>query len=183
MLASKEGPKGEDDPSFFEADFVIDAVRWTYGFELGPTRVVAEWIHSYPRGHRQVWMDRDTSRAEVYEWPGNRVKDRAQLVRRTRPNALLLSTAGTDNHPQLSALFHWFRRNLLLINPEDEREAREAFTTAALSGREAQRIKDLLVGRGFGHHRCEGHSRGEESTSACAVPPVRCRRSSVRVAA
>ncbi|GAA1022473.1 ATP-binding protein [Acrocarpospora pleiomorpha] len=137
-------PKGEDDPSFFEVDCVIDAVRWTYGFELGPTRVVAEWIHSYPRGHRQVWMDRDTSRAEVYEWPGNRVKDRAQLVRRTRPNALLLSTAGTDNHPQLSALFHWFRRNLLLINPEDEREAREAFTTNALSGREAQRIKDLL---------------------------------------
>ncbi|WP_030989480.1 AAA family ATPase [Streptomyces sp. NRRL S-1813] len=134
----------ESEPSFFEVDLVIDGVRWTYGFELGASRVEAEWIHSYPRGHRQVWLDRDASRAEVYEWPGSRVKDRAQLVRRTRPNALLLSTAGTDNHPQLSPLFHWFRRNLWLINPEDERVQREAFTTQELAGNRARRIEELL---------------------------------------
>jgi predicted ATPase len=139
-LGGKEG----DGPSFFEADVVLDDVRWTYGFELGSERVEAEWIHSYPRGHRQVWLDRDASRAQSYEWPGGRVKDRSQLQRRTRPNALLLSTAGTDNHPQLSPLFHWFRRNLWLINPEDEREQREAFTTRELSGNRAQRINDLL---------------------------------------
>ncbi|GIH72467.1 AAA family ATPase [Sphaerimonospora thailandensis] len=137
-------PRGESEPSFFEVDLVIDDVRWTYGFELGPTRVAAEWIHSYPRGHRQVWLDRDSSRVEVYEWPGHRVKDRAQLVRRTRPNALVLSTAGTDNHPQLSTLFHWFRRNLWLINPENEREQREEFTLRELSGSRALRIKELL---------------------------------------
>lgn len=137
-------PKDENEPSFFEVDVVIDEVRWTYGFELGPKRVEAEWIHSYPRGHRQVWLDRDAARADVYEWPGGRVKDRAQLARRTRPNALLLSTAGTDNHPQLSTLFHWFRRNLWIINPEDEREQREQFTTRALSGSQARRINELL---------------------------------------
>ncbi|MFJ5118766.1 ATP/GTP-binding protein [Kitasatospora sp. NPDC088548] len=136
--------KDENEPSFFEVDVVIDEVRWTYGFELGPTRVESEWIHSYPRGHRQVWLDRDASRSDVYEWPGGRVKDRAQLARRTRPNALLLSTAGTDNHPQLSALFHWFRRNLWIINPEEEREQRERFTTTALSGGQAGRINELL---------------------------------------
>ncbi|MFG2137222.1 ATP/GTP-binding protein [Streptomyces sp. NPDC048650] len=136
--------EGVSEPSFFEVDLVIDGVRWTYGFELGAGRVEAEWIHSYPRGHRQVWLDRDASRAEVYEWPGSRVKDRAQLVRRTRPNALVLSTAGTDNHPQLSPLFHWFRRNLWLINPEDERAQREAFTTQELSGNRARRIEELL---------------------------------------
>lgn len=138
------GAKGESEPSFFEVDLVIDEVRWTYGFELGSTRVEAEWIHSYPRGHRQVWLDRDASRGDVYEWPGGRVKDRAQLVRRTRQNTLLLSTAGTDNHPQLSPLFHWFRRNLWLINPEDERTQREAFTTKELSGSRARRIEELL---------------------------------------
>ncbi|ALO08577.1 putative ATPase [Streptomyces venezuelae] len=136
--------KEEHEPSFFEADLVIEGVRWTYGFELGPTRVEAEWLHSYPRGHRQVWLDRDASRTEVYEWPGARVKDRLQLARRTRPNALLLSTAGTDNHPQLSPLFHWFRRNLWLINPEDERTERETFTTRELSGSRARRINELL---------------------------------------
>ncbi|MGC5563199.1 AAA family ATPase [Streptomyces sp. FR-108] len=137
-------PKGIGEPSFFEVDLLVDGVRWTYGFELASTRVEAEWLHSYPRGHRQVWLDRDASRTEVYEWPGARVKDRAQLVRRTRPNALLLSTAGTDNHPQLSPLFHWFRRNLWLISPEEERPQREAFTRQELSGARARRIEELL---------------------------------------
>ncbi|MGW2812701.1 AAA family ATPase [Streptomyces sp. NPDC001415] len=140
-------PKEEGEPSFFEVDLVIDGVRWTYGFELGAVRVESEWLHSYPRGHRQVWLDRDASRApdKVYDWPGNRVKDRAQLVRRTRPDALLLSMAGTDNHPQLSPLFHWFRRNLWLINPEDERAERERYTADALSGPRAKRIRELLT--------------------------------------
>ncbi|GHH32711.1 AAA family ATPase [Streptomyces candidus] len=136
--------KAQREPSFFEVDLVIDSVRWTYGFELGSERIEAEWIHSYPRGHRQVWLDRDASRTEVYDWPGSRVKDRAQLVRRTRANALLLSTAGTDNHPQLSPLFHWFRRNLWKIDPETERAERERFTTDELSGRRAGRIRELL---------------------------------------
>lgn len=137
-------PRSEGESSFFEADLVLDGVRWTYGFELGSARVEAEWIHSYPRGHRQVWLDRDASRADAYEWPGSRVKDRAQLARRTRPDALVLSTAGTDNHPQLSPLFHWFRRNLWLITPEDEREQREQYTAQALAGERADRINELL---------------------------------------
>ncbi|MET8142135.1 ATP-binding protein [Sphaerisporangium sp. NPDC005288] len=136
--------KSETEPSFFEVDLVMDEVRWTYGFELSSRRVEAEWIHSYPRGHRQVWLDRDASRAEVYEWPGSRVKGRTQLATRTRSDALVLSTAGTDNHPQLSALFHWFRRNLWIINPEDEREQREEFTLRELSGSRARRINELL---------------------------------------
>ncbi|MFJ3861244.1 ATP/GTP-binding protein [Streptomyces sp. NPDC090085] len=136
--------KGEAESSFYEVDLVLDGIRWTYGFELGSERVEAEWLHSYPRGHRQVWLDRDASRPKVYDWPGARVKDRAGLERRTRPNALVLSTAGTDNHPQLTPLFHWFRRNLWLIDPEVERQERETFTTRQLSGARARRINELL---------------------------------------
>lgn len=157
-LDAKEG----SEPSFFELDLVLDGVRWTYGFELGSERIEAEWLHSYPRGHRQVWLDRDASRPKVYEWPGARVKDRSQLERRTRPNALLLSTAGTDNHPQLSPLFHWFRRNLWLITPEEERPEREAFTTAELSGKRARRINELLRIADLGITGAEVAQEGKE---------------------
>lgn len=133
-----------DEPSFFEVDVVLDGVRWTYGFELGAERVESEWVHSYPRGRRQEWLGRDASRPEPYRWPGNRVRDRGQLARRTRPDALLLSTAGTDNHPQLSALFHWFRRNLQFIGPEGERQDRESFTASQLEGEHGSRIRELL---------------------------------------
>ncbi|MFD7426176.1 ATP/GTP-binding protein [Streptomyces sp. NPDC059818] len=135
--------KSAAEPTFFEVDVAIDGVRWTYGFELGEQRVESEWVHSYPLGHQQEWMDRDASRSDVYRWPSSRVKDRAQLVRRTRPNALLLSTAGTDNHPQLSPLFHWFR-NLWSIGPETERAQREDFTASKLTGEQGYRIKELL---------------------------------------
>ncbi|WP_245878063.1 AAA family ATPase [Streptosporangium subroseum] len=133
------------EPSFFEVDVVIDGVRWTYGFELGPERVEAEWVHSYPRGRRQEWLDRDASRPEPYHWPGNRVRDRAQLARRTRPDALLLSTAGTDNHPQLSALFSWFQNNLgFFVGPEVEPEKRWGSTALQLEGDLGPRIRELL---------------------------------------
>lgn len=162
-------PKGESEPSFFEVDLVIDEVRWTYGFELGSARIEAEWLHSYPRGHRQVWLDRDASRPEAYEWPGSRVKDRAQLVRRTRLDALLLSTAGTDNHPQLSPLFHWFRRNLWLINPEDERAQREGFTTRELSGSRARRINELLRVADLGITGAEFVEKGKDQAEVKLV--------------
>ncbi|MFJ5225868.1 ATP/GTP-binding protein [Streptomyces sp. NPDC088400] len=135
--------KSTDEPAFFEVDVAIDGVRWTYGFELGARRVESEWLHCYPLGHQQEWMDRDASRAEVYRWPSNRVKGRAQLARRTRPNALLLSAAGTDNHPQLSPLFHWFRR-LWQTGPDRELAQREAFTASELTGDQGHRIKELL---------------------------------------
>ncbi|MGH3323269.1 MAG: AAA family ATPase [Streptomyces sp.] len=157
-LNAKKG----NEPSFFELDLVLDGVRWTYGFELGSERIEAEWLHSYPRGHRQVWLDRDASRPKVYDWPSSRVKDRSQLERRTRPNALLLSTAGTDNHPQLSPLFHWFRRNLWLINPEEERPEREAFTIAELSGKRARRINELLRIADLGLTGAEVAQEGKE---------------------
>jgi predicted ATPase len=41
-------------------------------------------------------------------------------------------------------LFHWFRHNLRLVDPEEERPQREAFTRQELSGARARRIEELL---------------------------------------
>ncbi|MFI6639631.1 ATP/GTP-binding protein [Streptomyces sp. NPDC050504] len=139
--------KSADDTSFYEVDFLdADSIRWTYGFELGATRVEAEWLHSYPKGRRQVWLDRDAARPEEYDFPGGRIQDRALLARTTRSNALFLSRAATDNHPQLSPLYHWFERNLWLITPETERREREQFTARRLqeSKQSRLRIEELL---------------------------------------
>ncbi|MBT2526175.1 AAA family ATPase [Streptomyces sp. ISL-99] len=138
--------KSAADSSFFEVDFVAeDAVRWTYGYELGATRVEAEWLHAYPRGRRQVWLDRDASRDQEYDFPGDRIQDRARLARTTRPNALFLSRAATDNHPQLTPIYQWFERNLWLVTPEHERREREAYTVSRLQDKQSRRrIEELL---------------------------------------
>ncbi|MFE5662830.1 ATP/GTP-binding protein [Streptomyces niveus] len=138
--------KSAQDTSFYEVDLVAeDGVRWTYGYELGAERVEAEWLHAYPRGRRQIWLDRDASRDEEYDFPGGRVQDRARLARTTRPNALFLSHAGTDNHPQLTPLFRWFDQNLWWIDPEAERSAREEFTIRRLKDEGSrERVEELL---------------------------------------
>ncbi|MHC5259748.1 AAA family ATPase [Streptomyces sp. UC4497] len=134
--------------TFYEADFVLeDGVRWTYGFELGDRRVESEWLYAYPKGQRQVWLDRDASRGPEaeFDWPGRRVQDRALLARTTRQNALLLSRAASDNHPQLTRIFHWFRSNLWDITPEVELKKREAYTASQLlDEKNKTRVQELL---------------------------------------
>ncbi|MEU1824236.1 AAA family ATPase [Streptomyces abikoensis] len=110
--------------SSYEVDVLIDGVRWTYGYELSDSRIEAEWIYSYPHGRRQVWLDRDTSRHEVFQWPGGRVTNRKLLAECTRDDALVLSVAGASGNPQLAPLFHWFRDNLRLIQPDSATEQR-----------------------------------------------------------
>lgn len=130
--------------TFYEVDLVLqDRIRWTYGFELDDERVVSEWLHAYPKGQRQVWLDRDATREDVFKFPGERIQDRALLARTTRPDALLLSRAANDNHPQLTQIYDWFKHNLWDINPELERLEREGYTAVQLL--DAQ-FKDRIVG-------------------------------------
>ncbi|MFH9216287.1 ATP-binding protein [Streptomyces anulatus] len=137
-------PKAAAETTFYEADFVLaDRVRWTYGFELSDERVESEWLHAYPKGQRQVWLDRDTARKDVFKFPGERIQDRALLARATRPDALLLSRAANDNHPQLTQIYDWFKQNLWDINPELERPEREGYTAEHLLD---ERFKDRIVG-------------------------------------
>src|SRR5690606_3493829 len=73
-------PEAAKETSFYEADFVLpDGVRWTYGFELSDARVESEWLFAYPKGRRQVWFDRDASREKVWDFPADRLQDRARL--------------------------------------------------------------------------------------------------------
>jgi hypothetical protein len=139
-------PKSASESTFYEVDVVLDdGVRWTYGFELGSSRVESEWLHAYPKGRRQVWLDRDATRDNVFEFPGDRLQDRALLVRTTRPNALLLSRAAADNHPQLARIYDWFAQNLWDISPETERSQREQFTAdQLLDAKTRGRVEELL---------------------------------------
>jgi predicted ATPase len=140
-------PKAASETSFYEADIVLeDGVRWTYGFELGPRRVEAEWLYAYPKGRRQVWYERDATRDNPFDFPGDRLHDRARLARTMAPDALLLTRAGSGGHEQLTPVFDWFRDNLWDVTPETERLEREAYTAQRLLRSEdfRRRAEELL---------------------------------------
>jgi AAA15 family ATPase/GTPase len=143
----KLDPKGSTDSSFFETDLEIAGVRYTYGFELGDRRVESEWLHAYPKGVRQVWFDRDAGRDPVFEFPGRNLGPPAQtadLARRTRSDALFLTLATLENHAKLSPLFDWFKDNLWLASPEEDRADRETYTITQLGDERGERVAELL---------------------------------------
>jgi hypothetical protein len=140
-------PKAAAETTLYEADFLLDRnVRWTYGFELGPRQVEAEWLYAYPKGRRQVWFERDATREKEFEFPADRLQDRALLARTTRRDALLLTRAANDGHEQLTPVFDWFRSNLWDVTPETERAQREDYTATRLLESEdfRRRTEELL---------------------------------------
>ncbi|MEX3100543.1 MULTISPECIES: ATP/GTP-binding protein [unclassified Streptomyces] len=147
--------KAAKETTLYEADFLLDGepgsephgqVRWTYGFELGQRRVEAEWLYAYPKGRRQVWFERDATREKDFEFPGERLHDRARLARTTRQDALLLTRAANDGHEQLTPVFDWFKDNLWDVTPETERAQREDYTAMRLLRSEdfRRRAQELL---------------------------------------
>jgi AAA15 family ATPase/GTPase len=103
-------------PSLYEVDLTLTGIRYTYGFEIDDNRVRGEWLHSYPKGRKQIWFDRQD---DEIEFPGEGLRgEKLELARRTRSDGLFLSVAAQFNHDQLLPVFEWFRDNLSLSSPE-----------------------------------------------------------------
>jgi predicted ATPase len=99
------GPK-KAEPSLFEATFLLGDVRFQYGFRASDASFLEEWCHAWPRRKKQVWFEREDN---AYKF-GDNLKGENRLIQDvTRPNALFLSAAAQHNHPQLQAVYSWFR--------------------------------------------------------------------------
>ncbi|MEV0616876.1 ATP-binding protein [Nonomuraea sp. NPDC050404] len=90
-------------PSFFEADFLHQGVRYSYGFEMDDEVVLGEWLNAFPRGRPKKLFDR-TGPADMTF--GRSLTGEVQRIRRlTRPNSLYLSCAASNNHSLLTAIY------------------------------------------------------------------------------
>ena len=100
-------------PTTFAADFLLDGVRYQYGFSAIPEAVLEEWVFAYPLGKKQAWFAREKGKPISFsaKLPG----DNRTIERLTRPNSLFLSAAAQNNHEALSPLYRWFLRSLLFV--------------------------------------------------------------------
>ncbi len=93
--------------SLYEATFLINGVRYQYGFVADDERFKEEWLFAWPKGRKQTWFTRDDDKFEF----GEHLKGENKVVQQvTRPNALFLSAAVQHSHEQLQPIYHWFRR-------------------------------------------------------------------------
>jgi uncharacterized protein len=108
-------------PSEFEVTFLLEGVRYQYGFAMTQQRIVNEHLLVYKAFKPQRWFTRhfDTdSGKDVYEFgPGLRGPKNV-WEGATRPNALFLSMAVLLNSEALHPMFDWFANRLVVFNEQ-----------------------------------------------------------------
>ena len=105
-------------PSEFSLSFIVQNVRYEYGFITTNEQILEEWLFAYPKGRSQEWINRKYNLAtQKYEWGTmDKLVGAKQIWQEaTRPNALFLSTAVQLNNKQLQPVFDWFRLTLRTV--------------------------------------------------------------------
>jgi AAA15 family ATPase/GTPase len=107
--------------SEFEVTFLIDGVRYQYGFAMTAQRIVSEHLLVYKAFKPQRWFTRHydiEAGKDVYEF-GPGLKGPKNLWEgATRPNALFLSMAVQLNSDALRPVFDWFLNRLVIFNEQ-----------------------------------------------------------------
>ncbi len=99
-------PTSASRPSAFYADFVVEGVRYHYGFEATDKAFTAEWLHAFPKGRSQTLFERKGEREIVF---GRELKGRKEIIADLmRPNSLFISTATQNGHEELSKISAFF---------------------------------------------------------------------------
>jgi len=118
--SSKEGQLGEainvkpfkldvaslDKPSSFEVVFLMDGIRYRYGFEANSEIIVREWLFKAPKVAEKALFLRDGEDIDV-----SRIFAEGKgLEENTRSNALFLSVVANFNGKLSGEILQWFYR-------------------------------------------------------------------------
>lgn len=105
----------------FEVTFILDGVRYQYGFAMTSQRIVGEHLLVYKAFKPQRWFERhfDTeSGKDVYDFGPSLRGAKTLWEGATRPNALFLSMAVQLNSDALRPVFDWFANRLVIFNEQ-----------------------------------------------------------------
>jgi len=101
----------EKSPSFFETVFIIDNIRYRYGFEVDDKQVRAEWLFEASKNIEKPLFVREEDGIEVMKG----FSEGKDLEERTRDNALFLAVADQFNGKIAKKIMQWFN-NFITIS-------------------------------------------------------------------
>lgn len=108
-------------PTTFEVTFILEGVRYQYGFAMTAQRIIGEHLLVYKAFKPQRWFERhfdEVTGKDIYEF-GSGLKGAKHLWEgATRSNALFLSTAVQLNSDALRPVFDWFANRLVIFNEQ-----------------------------------------------------------------
>src|SRR5258708_4307007 len=116
-------PSFQKEPSRYDCDFLVDGVRYHYGFTANDESFLEEWLYAYPSGQRQTWFYRGKDTKDIHFGKNLRGKNKS-IALLTRANSLFLSAAAQNAHEQLSPIYNYFQNHFrILLNPVTDANA------------------------------------------------------------
>ncbi len=113
-------------PTKLDVDFLLNDVRFHYGFSATDEAFVEEWLYAFPSAKKQIWFYRDASRKNIQF--GKTLKGAVKTIETlTRPNSLFLSAAAQNAHKQLTPVYNYLTS--FSIKDQIENRATHAFAT------------------------------------------------------
>jgi uncharacterized protein len=108
-----------EQPIEYEITFLLDNVRYQFGFTLTPLKILSEWLIVYKSTQPEVWYERNfDERAQKYEYNffSGKLRGAKKVWREaTRDNALFLSTAVQLNSEQLRPILIFLTGRLMIF--------------------------------------------------------------------
>jgi uncharacterized protein len=144
-------PDLKDAPSEFEITFLVEGVRYQYGFTATAKRFESEWLIVYRSNKPQTWYQREydpQKESYRYEFGTNLLGQRQVWREATRPNALFLSTAVQLNSESLRPVYDWLTQSLIVI--ENGGEPMIDHTLRFIKQHKAARIERFMANADIG---------------------------------
>ncbi len=93
-------------PTVYDADFIVDGIRYHYGFEATDDEFTGEWLYSFPHQTRRLLFEREG--AQKIHFGPSFAGPKKTIERLMRNNSLFLSAATQNDHEQLSLISAYF---------------------------------------------------------------------------
>jgi AAA15 family ATPase/GTPase len=103
-------------PSTFEVTFLIDGIRYRYGFQVDRERVYHEWLYYVPTIREATLFTREKDTIKI----GPGFKEGKGLESKTRANALFLSVVDQFNGQTAKKILEWFDHLVIVIDIESD---------------------------------------------------------------
>ncbi len=96
-----------EDPTAFEFTYVLQNIKYTYGFSATKTQVYTEYLYHAPKGQRSTIFTRE---GQVFAFPDGADKRKKEMIAEAvAPNQLFFALACVMNHKPCINAMRWFR--------------------------------------------------------------------------
>ncbi len=128
-------------PTFFEVTFLLENVRYRYGFETNAETILSEWLLVFKNAKPQNWIDRTYADGHSQFKSSDHLAGPKRLWEEaTRPDVLFLSNAAYLNSEQLFPLVEWLENWSFIFQ-----DGHRFYNRLSVSSLENSRTKSFII--------------------------------------